>query len=453
MEDLKSKIDELEEQWKQAYEMALSNPSSYQQYISDNSLTALNESVESAVNWLSRVRAPAGFSPGFHIAKSVAEMSVPQLITTARNIAAGQFNHLASFSSLLINVVNSIHSMAVFSSKNDEENIQANMTAELSQGIELLNTAQRELAEKLELIKDVEDQYNQVIRFNEEITEQKDEIQASAVKLSQDIEQLDQTRQNALEITQSIEDKESVFNQLVEEHTEEYQSLLNEKSSEYDERLKEYATTNASMHTENQNLMIQLRENEKKLESLIEKSKEQQELIDSILPKGASAGLAFAFSSRVKQLAWSKAIWIVLFVASLGTLYFVTSSIQVSDIKETSEFLGRLLYKLPAALPLIWLTWFSAIQYGNSLRVQEDYAFKEATSKAFQGYKDHMEHLSNVEITETETAMTLLSASTIKVLGNEPLRLYDKTHKDVSPAHSFTDILSRVLSRNSNKDS
>src|SRR5258705_2208482 len=99
-----------------------------------------------------------------------------------------------------------------------------------------------------------------------------------------------------------------------------------------------------------------------------------------------------------------------------------------------------LLRRLPCAAPLIWLGWFSAIQYGNTIRVQEDYAFKAATSKAFAGYKDHMEYMANVQLDEANSAMKLLAARTIEILAHEPLRIYQKPHKDVSPANFLLSI-------------
>src|SRR6478609_7987036 len=88
-----------------------------------------------------------------------------------------------------------------------------------------------------------------------------------------------------------------------------------------------------------------------------------------------------------------------------------------------------------------WLGWFSAVQYGNTIRVQEDYAFKEATSNAFAGYRDHMEHLSKIDAGEGAKALELLSVSTIEVLVREPLRIYSKPDRDVSPAQAVLEFL------------
>lgn len=164
------------------------------------------------------------------------------------------------------------------------------------------------------------------------------------------------------------------------------------------------------------------------------KCKEQEKIIDGILPRGASAGLAAAFALRGKQLDLGKWAWMVIFISSLGVLTFLAFSILKHGPVELKDFALYMLIRLPLTGPLVWLAWFSAIQYGNTIRVQEDYAFKEATSKAFQGYRDHMENLSKVDTADGNTALNLLSIKTIEILAHEPLRIYANTALDANPA-------------------
>jgi hypothetical protein len=77
----------------------------------------------------------------------------------------------------------------------------------------------------------------------------------------------------------------------------------------------------------------------------------------------------------------------------------------------------------------------------NTIRIQEDYAFKEATSKAFQGYRDHMEHLANIEVEGANTALNLLSERTVEILAHEPLRIFSKTEGDASPSGELASLL------------
>jgi hypothetical protein len=182
----------------------------------------------------------------------------------------------------------------------------------------------------------------------------------------------------------------------------------------------------------------------KVVEELNGRNQRQAELIDTLLPKGASAGLAAAFAERRRQLELTKWLWMTLFIVSIACLAWSTTSV-LSVLKElpagSRDVWRELLFRLPFIAPFVWLGWFSAIQYGNTIRVQEDYAFKEATSKAFAGYRDHMEHLAGINTEDGETAMNLLAAKTIEVLAREPLRIYRRSHRDVSPVNEFAELL------------
>ena len=128
-----------------------------------------------------------------------------------------------------------------------------------------------------------------------------------------------------------------------------------------------------------------------------------------------------------------------VFVGAMAGLFSL--AVRIIGLQAgTSQALWQLiLQRLPLAAPMIWLGWFSAVQYGNTLRVQEDYAFKEATSKAFAGYRDHMEHLASVSLAEGNTAMTLMAQKTIEILAQEPLRIFQDIGKDSAPTHGLVD--------------
>jgi hypothetical protein len=202
---------------------------------------------------------------------------------------------------------------------------------------------------------------------------------------------------------------------------------------EIEKLLKKNVELNATLETQS-----------KALTALQDASKAQEKIITGLLPKGASAGLAAAFEGRASQLEWVKIAWMIIFIASILGLVGMTAWLaSITSDKGGLDLWTDLLHRLPFAAPLIWLGWFSAIQYGNTIRVQEDYAFKAATSKAFAGYKDHMEYMANIQLDEANNAMKLLAARTIEILAHEPLRVYQKTDKDASPTHSLLAFLSR----------
>ncbi len=50
--------------------------------------------------------------------------------------------------------------------------------------------------------------------------------------------------------------------------------------------------------------------------------------------------------------------------------------------------------RLQIVLPIIWLAIYAGRNYMMSVRMEEDYAYKEAISTAFEGYKREMEKIA-----------------------------------------------------------
>lgn len=403
MDNINEQLKALKVSWARVYEVALANPSVWQPYLPNTPIQSLNETVSTIDTWLNRTDAPEGFNPGYQIAKATAAVFLPQLLTASQNLEAAQYNHFPNFINALTNTLAAIHTMAVYADK-ETSRLNADLSIQLSQSIALLNTAQQELADKKNLINQVQSLVAEIEEANEKIIAQSD----TATETSEEL--------------QETKNQSSIY-------FEEINTLL-ESAKSHESEYQELISNNIKL-SENLTKMMS------DLENLQERSKEQERIIDSILPKGASAGLAAAFSSRGRKLELGKWLWMIAFVSSLSTLTIFAWHITGFNSKDPLEFLAYLASRLPLAAPLVWLGWFSAIQYGNIIRVQEDYAFKEATSKAYQGYRDHMEHLANVQIDEARTALTLLSEKTIEILSHEPLRIYGGTDQDATPAHGL----------------
>lgn len=214
---------------------------------------------------------------------------------------------------------------------------------------------------------------------------------------------------------------------------------IKESEGEID-TLKESIESETKKSTElNSQIEVEL----KKVTDLTKESTDLTTLIRNLLPDAASAGLAESFARRVGRLERTKWIWMSVFLFSIAGLITMAFMILYQNTQASEELWKIVLQRLPFTAPFIWLGWFSAVQYGNTVRVQEDYAFKEATAKAFVGYKDHMEYLSNINIEDTKSVMKLLATKTIEILSHEPLRIYQNSSEDVSPAKSIFESMKR----------
>ncbi len=285
----------------------------------------------------------------------------------------------------------------------------ADLGGELAESLALIETAQRELAAKVKALSEAEAVAARIVAAAEQ----------APTLLAQSQEHLSQITAIQTEAKSHLDSMDTMAKS-VEATAAEAKSIL--------------ATNKATQEA--------LERQQAALDTLLSDTSKQKELITALLPRAASAGLASSFAQRVREVETIKWAWIVAFVGALVGLAILGAVIH-AEIAELSaqQVSTYLLRRLPIAGPLIWLGWFSAVQYGNSMRVQEDYAFKEATSKAFEGYRDHLEHLASVSLSEGNTAMTLLAARTIEVLSHEPMRVFGKAYKDASPTSSLVELL------------
>lgn len=408
MDQLQTQLEVVKSNWTAVYEALKNSPSTVAPHLNGANLEQINEVVEVVSKYMGRVRAPKGFQPSFHLAKSVAITTLPLLTSSSASLQKGEYNFFPTFIGGLNQILSALHSLHALS---DERDSQTNISIELTEKLALLDTAQTELKNKVDSLKAADTaaaKVEELATHAKEFADKTEEIWSGIKDVSS-------------EAADSLKE--------IEEHASNYAA----KEGEIDLLLKELKKLQGDLDSRNSDLKV-----------ITEKAAAQEELIDSLLPKGASVGLASAFHGRVKSMEGTKLIWLVIFLVSIAGL--IGTGIWITNLASGSKEIAlweATIHKLPLLAPLIWLGWFSAIQYGNSLRVQEDYAFKEATSNAFQGYRDHMEHLATVKGSDAQTALALLSAQTIKILGEEPLRVFQKNERDASPSSSLKELFSK----------
>lgn len=405
MEDIRAQAASIAATWKTAYDNVRDTPATWKPYLPNSSIVLVDEAVQTLGSWLNRSRAPQGFHPIFHLAKSVAAAQMPTLLSLAQQLAAGQYGQLANFVNSLVNLLSVVHTLAVYADKTrpPADSLESSLSSELIEALSLLDTAQQELGRKVRTLEKVDELASAVSDTREAAEAASEEASAAATSAKA-------SRDEVNTILDAVKKFESELRA-----SSKQADTLNEQNGELQQRLAEaIAATEETQRT----------------------TQAQQALISSLLPKAASAGLAAAFADRGESLERSKWIWMGVFVITLGALaYFAHDLISITDVN-AETFWQTTFLRITLAAPLVWLGWFSAVQYGNIVRVQEDYAFKEATSKAFQGYRDHMEHLMKLDADDGESAMNRLALETIAILAREPLRIYEGTHHDAAPAQS-----------------
>jgi hypothetical protein len=191
--------------------------------------------------------------------------------------------------------------------------------------------------------------------------------------------------------------------------------------------------------------------NKETIESLLEKlsngltqQQTAQEKINTlsneaelVLEGTSKVGLAASFRIRRERLEISQILWGFFFTLGISLLIAITIATSTGNlelpilINENGQVnpwaaIVRVLITGPA----VWFTWFAARQYGFTIRLIEDYAFKEASALAFVGYKREMGDDSEM--------LKLLRETAIKNFGSSPTRMLSKSDPS-SPVHELVD--------------
>lgn len=147
-------------------------------------------------------------------------------------------------------------------------------------------------------------------------------------------------------------------------------------------------------------------------------------------------GLAAAFDQRASRLSMSMWVWVFLLFVALGIAVYIghdrltTINVLLDDPKtEMSRIWMHGLLTLFGIAAPVWFAWLATKQIGQRFRLSEDYGFKAAVAKAYEGYRK--------EAARIDPALeTRLFGSALTRLEEAPLRLVE-TESHGSPWHEF----------------
>lgn len=183
------------------------------------------------------------------------------------------------------------------------------------------------------------------------------------------------------------------------------------------------------------NLTKELEENKKTQNELFEEFEKYRTKIDGLLGDANRTGMAASFTNRGLELKWPLIGWLSVFGVSLiGLVVMGVKYIAPILIENSPTTWEQLPLRLALTAPFVWLGWFAARQYGFTSRLREDYAYKEASAKSFEGYKREAKEV------DAEMLKKLLEQA-IKNLGDNPIRIYEGKNNHPSPTHELFDNL------------
>ena len=181
---------------------------------------------------------------------------------------------------------------------------------------------------------------------------------------------------------------------------------------------------------------------ETRLTELQRSADERLKAIEGLLPGATSAGLASAFNQRRAHFTLPQRIWQTVFVCSLLALLAIAGWEfgwrPSSDAGLTWGGLAlSLLHRLPFALPLVWLAFHASHRAALAQRVEEDYAFKEAVSRSFEGYRREMAELEGKAA--PESALSRLCTGVLTIITSPPGRIYETHQLNKTPLNALAD--------------
>jgi hypothetical protein len=185
---------------------------------------------------------------------------------------------------------------------------------------------------------------------------------------------------------------------------------------------------------------------EKRVEALSEQLQSLIQRVEGLLPGATSAGLASSFNKQRSRFTLPQKQWLWMFVVCIGLLVILAvpsflSAIGVLHSTEQSWTAAwrNLILRLPIVAPVIWLAIYAGRNYMMSLRMEEDYAYKEAISTAFEGYKREMEKIAASE-GENPTPITILCTNILRAIAERPGRIYEGRQKDINLATEIQEL-------------
>ncbi len=223
-----------------------------------------------------------------------------------------------------------------------------------------------------------------------------------------------------------------------EEHSklhERWQTDCAANEADYKSKVKEFENTIATFSSELEaNIDKKTTEMAKHLTILNEAAGKANDQVTKALDGATQFGLANAFGTKHKALQPSYWIWggvAVLAFISLGLVGFAF----YNDEEELT--LVRLVSRVMVTLPLGGLVWFTIMQFGKISDIQTKYAFKEAMSNAFLGYKKEAGEAD-------EKFIHTLLEDTLKVVTEDPMEAFYKNKHHSTPTHEMVSIMKEI---------
>jgi hypothetical protein len=211
-----------------------------------------------------------------------------------------------------------------------------------------------------------------------------------------------------------------------------------------DEDIKKLAASmsNAQATANEANARLQRYEKDLSLQSVA--FAEMQTKLEGLLPHATSAGLASAFHIQKARFSKPQPYWLGLFVIAILCLLVAASYGLPASNESWDSIFRHFINRLPLVAPLVWLAIYAGHHYNMALRMEEDYAFKEAVSTAFEGYKREMQAIPP-SAGSTVSPLVTLCENALQALAERPGRIYDGKTDFITPLSPLSNLIKTTV--------
>lgn len=207
-----------------------------------------------------------------------------------------------------------------------------------------------------------------------------------------------------------------------------------------DEDIKKLVTSMSDARATANEANERLRTYELDISRLAGAFEEMQKKLEGLLPHATSVGLASAFHIQKARFSKPQPYWLGLFVVTIVCLLGAASYGLPASNDTWDAIFRHFVNRLPLVAPLVWLAIYAGHHYNMALRMEEDYAFKEAVSTAFEGYKREMLAIPPSEVSSVSPLVTLCE-NVLRALAERPGRIYDGRADVVTPLSPLTTLI------------
>jgi uncharacterized coiled-coil DUF342 family protein len=220
--------------------------------------------------------------------------------------------------------------------------------------------------------------------------------------------------------------------------------------SKADEESKKLVTAMNDARTTADEANVRLEAYEQEISKMQIDFSAMQAKLEGLLPHATSAGLASAFHSQKARFSKPQPWWLALFVFAILCLVAAAGYGLPAATDNWDAILRHLVNRIPLVAPLVWLAIYAGHHYSMALRMEEDYAFKEAVSTAFEGYKREMLAIPASPGKDVSPLVTLCE-NVLQALAERPGRIYEGKNDVVTPLtpaiSGIKDMLAEALKR------